>query len=76
MSNEKIETVLIGDRDSLDAHLETIWNVIHQWEEDCLGNRTGRGHTDGDDDAEYEKEYDDVCHAMARIQEMANGGNE
>lgn len=49
--------------------LDTIWNVIHQWEEDSLGNRSGRGHTDGDDDGEFAKEYDDVCHAMAVLTE-------
>jgi hypothetical protein len=56
---------------SLESHLDTVWEVIHQWEEDCLGSRTGRGHTDGENDSEYEQEYDDVCHAMARIREIA-----
>lgn len=58
---------------SLESHLDTVWEVIHQWEEDCLGNRTGRGHTEGDDDAEFVGVYDNVCHAMARIKEIAEG---
>jgi hypothetical protein len=39
--------------------LDCIWNALHGYREDCIpeGN------------AEYDREWDDICFAMARIAE-------
>ena len=46
--------------------LDHIWNVLHSYAEDSLGNRIGQD----EDSMEYADEWSEICLAMATITEQ------
>ena len=50
-----------------------IWDALHAYAEDSLGNRIGSGHTEANDD-EYAEEWAEVCEAMALWEEAEDKG--
>jgi hypothetical protein len=42
----------------------TVWNALHGYREDCI--------PEGRDYGSYDRQWDDICTAMARIQEDLN----
>ena len=51
---------------TVEQALDHIWNVLHSYAEDSLGNRIGQD----EDSMEYADELSEICLAMATITEQ------
>ena len=54
--------------------INIIWEKLHSYVEDSLGNMIGSGHYDDSDmDNTYADEWAEICEAMAHITEQLGG---